>query len=76
MKSLKILAASVILATTTSFSTVFAEESEKVKKVHENLPDWYWTADRIDPKNPDLENLPPSKVEFQLKNPDEISTQR
>ncbi|MDW0118151.1 hypothetical protein QTL97_14550 [Sporosarcina thermotolerans] len=74
MKSLKIFAASVILATTTSFSTVFAEDLDGVKEFQENLPDWYWTADRINPNNPDLENLPPSKVEFQLKNLDEIST--
>lgn len=73
MKSLKILAVSVLLATT-SFSTVsFAKELEEVKKVPKFLPDWYWSADRIDPNNPDLENLPPSKVEFDFKNPNEIS---
>ena len=75
MKLLRILAASVLLATTTSLTTGFAAELEEGKKVQEDLPDWYWAADRIDPNNPDLENLPPSKVEFNFKNPDEISTQ-
>lgn len=74
MKTLKILAASVLLAITTSLSTGFAAELEEVKKVQEDLPDWYWTADRIDLNNPDLENLPSSKVEFRFENPDEIKT--
>ncbi|MEO2075958.1 MAG: hypothetical protein ABGX20_11355 [Bacillus sp. (in: firmicutes)] len=73
MKSIKLLAASMVLVLTTSFSTVSfaAEKGEKIKS-KKDLPEWYWNAEgRIDPNNPDLENLPPSTVQFYVEDPNQ-----
>lgn len=65
MKKFKVLLALATFATTASFSTVsFAEESGEQVQGNVNLPDWYLSADKIDPDNPNLENLPDSEVDI------------
>jgi len=69
MKKIKALFATFVLAA--SFPTISSlASSEEPNEELPDYPDWYYTAEgRIDPNNPDLDNLPPSEVEIIIHDP-------